>query len=92
MLDLHAIETLFNPGILFFLLGLIAAFLRSNLEIPDSVVKFLSFYLMLSIGFKGGHQLVSLDPVGGWVDHHWYYHPHECAGAAIYFLSVAADR
>lgn len=54
---MNAIETLFNPGILFFLLGLIAAFLRSNLEIPDSVVKFLSFYLMLSIGFKGGTSL-----------------------------------
>jgi hypothetical protein len=54
---MNAIETILNPGILFFILGLAAALLRSNLAIPDSVVKFLSFYLMLSIGFKGGVSL-----------------------------------
>jgi uncharacterized protein len=46
-----------NPGILFFLLGLIATLVGSNLTIPDSVVKFISLYLMLSIGFKGGVSL-----------------------------------
>jgi len=40
--------------VLFFLLGLAAVLLGSNLKIPDPVVKFLSLYLMLSIGFKGG--------------------------------------
>jgi len=51
------LATILNPGILFFLLGLAAALAKSNLHIPESVVKFLSLYLMLSIGFKGGISL-----------------------------------
>lgn len=54
---MNSITTLLNPGILFFLLGLIAALLRSNLSIPESLIKFLGLYLMLSIGFKGGVSL-----------------------------------
>ncbi len=46
-----------NPGILFFLLGFGAILLGSNLAIPSSVVTFISLYLMLSIGFKGGVSL-----------------------------------
>lgn len=51
------LTTLLNPGVLFFILGLLAVFFKSNLAIPDSVVKFVSIYLMLSIGFKGGVSL-----------------------------------
>ncbi|MEM9478042.1 MAG: sodium-dependent bicarbonate transport family permease [Verrucomicrobiota bacterium] len=51
------LATIFNPGVLFFLLGFLAVLFKSNLSIPDSVVKFLSLYLMLSIGFKGGVSL-----------------------------------
>lgn len=51
------LSTILNPGIMFFLLGLAAALMKSNLAMPDSVVKFISFYLMLSIGFKGGISL-----------------------------------
>jgi hypothetical protein len=54
---MDAISTILNPGILFFLLGLGAALIKSNLTIPESVVKFISLYLMLSIGFKGGKSL-----------------------------------
>lgn len=46
-----------NPTLLFFLLGLLAAFLRSDLEIPPQISKFLSLYLLFSIGFKGGMEL-----------------------------------
>ncbi len=49
--------TILNPGVLFFLLGFVAAMLNSNLSIPESVVKFVSLYLMLSIGFNGGVSL-----------------------------------
>lgn len=56
-MDHDILPTLFNPGILFFLLGVIARLIRSNLEIPDPVLKFVSLYLMLSIGFKGGVSL-----------------------------------
>lgn len=51
------LTTILNPGVLFFLLGLFAILINSNLAIPESVVKFLSLYLMLSIGFKGGISL-----------------------------------
>jgi hypothetical protein len=54
---MEMLTTLLNPGVLFFLLGLVAILLKSNLAIPDSVVKFVSIYLMLSIGFKGGVSL-----------------------------------
>ncbi len=42
------------PTILFFVLGLIAAFARSDLSIPDGAAKIMSIYLLLAIGFKGG--------------------------------------
>ena len=45
------------PTILFFVLGLIAAMVRSDLSIPEGAAKFMSLYLLLAIGFKGGHSL-----------------------------------
>jgi len=45
------------PTILFFALGLIAAFARSDLSIPLGAAKFMSLYLLLAIGFKGGVSL-----------------------------------
>ena len=45
------------PTILFFVLGLIAAFVRSDLSIPGGAAKFMSLYLLLAIGFKGGNSL-----------------------------------
>lgn len=46
-----------NPTILFFLLGVFAVFLKSDLEIPPSSSKFISLYLLFAIGFKGGQEL-----------------------------------
>ena len=40
--------------ILAFALGALAAFLRSDLEIPEGAAKGLAIYLMFAIGFKGG--------------------------------------
>jgi hypothetical protein len=51
------LSTLLNPGILFFILGCIASFIHSNLKIPDQIIKFISIYLMMAIGFKGGVSL-----------------------------------
>ncbi len=45
------------PTIMFFVLGLVAAFVRSDLSIPEGAAKFMSLYLLLAIGFKGGHSL-----------------------------------
>jgi hypothetical protein len=46
--------TLTSPVILFFILGMAAAFARSDLSIPDAIAKGLSIYLMVAIGLKGG--------------------------------------
>ena len=46
-----------NPTILFFILGILARLIKSDLEIPESSFKFISLYLLLSIGFKGGQEL-----------------------------------
>lgn len=48
---------LLSPPILFFLLGLTAVFVRSNLELPEPVPKLLSLYLLMSLGFRGGVEL-----------------------------------
>lgn len=55
----ETLSTLTDPVILFFLLGLLAGALRSNLEVPPAVTKFLSLYLLMSIGFKGGAALAA---------------------------------
>jgi uncharacterized protein len=48
---------LLNPPILFFFLGVLAALVRSDLEIPQTVSRILSLYLLLAIGFRGGVEL-----------------------------------
>ena len=52
-----ALKNFFNPVILFFILGFGARFLRSDLEIPGNVSKFIAIYLMMAIGYKGGFAL-----------------------------------
>jgi len=51
------LENLSNPTLLFFFLGLLAVNLKSDLEIPANSSKFISIYLLFSIGFKGGQEL-----------------------------------
>jgi hypothetical protein len=51
------IDNLTNPALLFFVLGLIAVQLKSDLAIPENSSKFISLYLLFSIGFKGGQEL-----------------------------------
>ena len=46
-----------TPPILFFFIGLTAVLVKSDLEIPQPIPKLFSLYLLLSIGFKGGHEL-----------------------------------
>jgi hypothetical protein len=59
------LENLTNPALLFFVLGVIAVYLKSDLEIPDNSSKFISLYLLFAIGFKGGqelsHEVLSLE-------------------------------
>ncbi|MBL7911399.1 MAG: sodium-dependent bicarbonate transport family permease [Bacteroidia bacterium] len=51
------ISNVTNPAFLFFILGIIAVKLKSDLEIPPNSSKFISLYLLFSIGFKGGQEL-----------------------------------
>ena len=46
-----------SPALLFFLLGLFAVYVKSDLSIPENSSKFISLYLLFSIGFKGGQEL-----------------------------------
>ena len=51
------LDNLSNPALLFFVLGIIAVYLKSDLEIPANSSKFISLYLLFAIGFKGGQEL-----------------------------------
>lgn len=51
------ITNLTNPTILFFGLGTLAVLIKSDLQIPESSIKFISLYLLFAIGFKGGQEL-----------------------------------
>lgn len=53
-MDTLFLINLSSPPLLFFLLGAAATLLRTDLEIPTQVAKFLSIYLLVAIGFKGG--------------------------------------
>ena len=55
-LDL-AIENLTSPPVLAFVLGALAVILRSDLRLPDPIHTWISTYLLLAIGLKGGHSL-----------------------------------
>lgn len=52
-----AIATLLSPIVLFFLLGLAAALLKSQMSVPEAFAKGLAIYLMMSIGLKGGVEI-----------------------------------
>ncbi len=51
------LSNLLTPMILCFALGLLAALLRSDLEIPEALGRGMALYLMLAIGMKGGFTL-----------------------------------
>lgn len=51
------LSNLTNPTLLFFLLGVMATIVKSDLAIPESSSRFISLYLLFSIGFKGGQEL-----------------------------------
>ncbi len=50
-------QNFLDPAILFFVFGLAAGAVRSNLEIPPQIARFLSLYLLMALGLKGGFAL-----------------------------------
>lgn len=57
----------FDLIILFFLLGVLASWAKSDLEVPESVAKFLSIFLLLSLGLKGGHEVRTAENLSGFL-------------------------
>ncbi len=51
------IDNLTSPALLFFVLGIVAVRIKSDLEIPEASSKFISLYLLFAIGFNGGQEL-----------------------------------
>ncbi len=53
----NPMQNLLDPAILFFVFGVLAGALKSNLEVPPAISKFLSLYLLMALGLKGGFAL-----------------------------------
>jgi hypothetical protein len=51
------LTALLDPAVLFFIVGLFAGLVRSNLEIPSAISRFLALYLLMALGLKGGLSL-----------------------------------
>lgn len=54
---MNPLQNLLDPAILFFVFGVVAGLMRSNLEVPPQIARFLSLYLLMSVGLKGGFSL-----------------------------------
>lgn len=50
-------QNLLDPAILFFVFGVLAGLVKSNLEIPPQISRFLALYLLMALGLKGGFAL-----------------------------------
>ncbi len=50
-----------SPVVLAFALGVIAGLIRSELELPEAILKLLAIYLLFSIGLKGGSELAKVE-------------------------------
>ena len=59
-IDLLA-ANLLQPIVLAFVLGAIGGFLKSELELPEAVIKLLSIYLLFSLGLTGGRELAKAE-------------------------------
>ena len=68
------LDNLLSPPILFFMLGIVAVLVRSDLSIPGDVAKGVSLYLLIAIGMHGGVELAA----------------HGLDGRTVLILTVAA--
>ena len=55
------LTNLLQPIVRAFLLGALAGFVRSELELPEAVIKLLSIYLLFSLGLTGGRELAKAE-------------------------------
>jgi uncharacterized protein len=54
-----AVSNLASVGVLTFVLGFLAARIKSDVRLPDAIYQFLAVYLLFGIGLKGGYSLKS---------------------------------
>lgn len=54
---MRGMNPLNDPAILFFALGIAAGAMKSNLHVPEALSRFLSLYLLMVLGLKGGFAL-----------------------------------
>lgn len=54
------LENLLSPITIAFLMGMVASLVRSDLEIPEPVIRIISIYLLFSIGIQGGRELAQV--------------------------------
>ena len=52
-------DNLTNPALLFFVLSIIAVYLKSDLEIPANLSQFISLYLFICNRFQGWTGIIS---------------------------------
>jgi uncharacterized protein len=55
------LSNLLQPIVLAFVLGALAGFVKSELELPEAVIKLLSIYLLFSLGLTGGRELAKAE-------------------------------
>jgi hypothetical protein len=55
------LTNLLQPIVLAFVLGAVAGFVKSELELPEAVIKLLAIYLLFSLGITGGRELARAD-------------------------------
>jgi hypothetical protein len=55
------LTNLLQPIVLAFVLGAIAGAVKSELELPEAVIKLLSIYLLFSLGLTGGRELAKAE-------------------------------
>ena len=61
-----AANNLTSVAVLVFVLGFIAARIKSDVRVPDAVYQLLSVYLLFGIGLKGGHALKEISFESFW--------------------------
>jgi hypothetical protein len=58
---MSSLSNLLLPAVLFFVLGVVARIVKSDLRFPPDLAKVLSIYLLMAIGLHGGYALANAD-------------------------------
>ncbi|MBL4851883.1 MAG: sodium-dependent bicarbonate transport family permease [Gammaproteobacteria bacterium] len=58
---MSSLSNLLLPAVLFFVLGVVARLVKSDLRFPPDLAKVLSIYLLMAIGLHGGYALAKAD-------------------------------